>query len=224
MTRLLSDVAYERIRRDILRCVLPPAAEVTEARLALRYRLGKAPVRAALARLSQDGLVRAIPRRGYEVAPVTMRDVHDVFELRRILEPSAARMAAGRVDTGKLRRLDTLCRAGYQIGDRASEAAFLEVNTEFHVTIARASGNERLAEAVLALLDEMERLLHLGLALRNRSVEMQHEHRTLVDALAAGDGAAAERITAEQIDASYRMVVDGVMSSPGLLDVKLVQA
>jgi predicted metal-dependent enzyme (double-stranded beta helix superfamily) len=105
-----------------------------------------------------------------------------VFELRLMLEPAAARMAAGKVDAQRLRALDEVCRAGYQPGDARSTSRFLEANKAFHVEIARAAGNARLADAVEQLLDEMTRLLHLGLGLRNRSQEMQREHREGADA------------------------------------------
>jgi hypothetical protein len=66
------------------------------------------------------------------------------------------------------------------------------------LAIAQAAGNKRVA----GVLEEMERLLHLGLAVRNRSGEMQHEHKSLVEALANGDADAAERTTIEQIEAA----------------------
>ena len=95
---LLTDRAYERIKHDIITCAIAPGTEISEPQLCAHYRLGKAPVRMALIRLAHDGLVRAIPRRGYMVTPVTLKDIHDVFELRLMLEPAAARMAAGKVD------------------------------------------------------------------------------------------------------------------------------
>jgi len=82
---LLSDRAYERIRHDIISCVLAPGSEISETQLCAQYKIGKAPVRMALNRLAHDGLVRAIPRRGYRVTPVTVKDIHDVFELRLML-------------------------------------------------------------------------------------------------------------------------------------------
>src|SRR5262245_30742257 len=88
---LLSDRAYERIRHDVISCQLAPGTEISETQLCTQYKLGKAPVRMALNRLAHDGLVRAIPRRGYRVAEVTLKDIHDVFELRLMLEPVAAR-------------------------------------------------------------------------------------------------------------------------------------
>src|SRR5688572_33130490 len=160
---LLSDRAYERIRHDIIGCALAPGTEISEAQLCAHYKLGKAPVRMALNRLAHDGLVRAIPRRGYRVAEVTLKDIHDVFELRLMLEPAAARMAAGKVDARRLRALVEVCRAGYQPGEARSTSRFRVANKEFHVEIARAAGNARLADAVEQLLDEMTRLLHLGL-------------------------------------------------------------
>jgi DNA-binding GntR family transcriptional regulator len=219
--RRLSDVAYGRIKEDIVRCTLTPGVQVTEAALARRYRLGKAPVRAALLRLSQHGLVRSLPRHGYLVAPVTLKDFHDVFELRLLLEPAAAERAAGRVDGPRLRRLDALCRAGYTPANKAQTTAFLQANKEFHVTIARAAGNERLAAALAALLDEMERIFHIGLAARNRTKEMQHEHKALVDALIAGNGPRAREITIEQIEAARTMVLDAISSSSHVLNLNI---
>ena len=218
---LLSDRAYERIRHDVISCQLAPGTEISETQLCAQYKLGKAPVRMALNRLAHDGLVRAIPRRGYRVAEVTLKDIHDVFELRLMLEPVAARMAAGRVDAQKLRALDEIARSGYQPGDARSTARFLEANKAFHVAIARATGNARLADSIEQLLDEMTRLLHLGLGLRDRSVEMSREHRALAKALARGDGDTAERICREQIEAARGMVLSAILASRTVMNLAL---
>jgi DNA-binding GntR family transcriptional regulator len=218
---LLTDRAYERIRHDIIICAIAPGAEISEAQLTTQYRLGKAPVRMALNRLAHDGLVRAIPRRGYMVAPVTVRDIHDVFELRLMLEPAAARMAAGKVDARRLEALDEACRAGYQPGDLKSTSRFLDANKAFHVAISQATGNVRLAGAIEQLLDEMTRLLHFGLGLRNRSQEMQQEHRALIKALARGDGGTAERICREQIEAARNMVLSAILTSSSVMNLAL---
>ncbi|HXD50581.1 MAG TPA: GntR family transcriptional regulator, partial [Burkholderiales bacterium] len=204
---LLTDRAYERIKHDIITCAIAPGTEISEPQLCTHYRLGKAPVRMALIRLAHDGLLRAIPRRGYMVTPITLKDIQDVFELRLMLEPAAARMAAGKVDAQRLRVLDEACRHGYQSTDIKSITRFLEANKALHVAIAQATGNCRLAAMVAQLLDQMMRLLHLGLGLRNRSQEMQHEHRALVKALSRGDGETAERISREQIEAARSMVL-----------------
>jgi DNA-binding GntR family transcriptional regulator len=218
---LLTDRAYERIRHDIISCAIAPGTEISEGQLCIQYKLGKAPVRMALNRLAHDGLVRAIPRRGYMVSPVTVRDIHDVFELRLMLEPAAARMAAGRVNAQRLQAIDESCRAGYEPGDLRSTSRFLDANKAFHVAIAQSTGNVRLAGAIEQLLDQMTRLLHLGLGLRNRSQEMQQEHRALVKALVRGDGDTAERICREQIETARSMVLSAILTSSSVMNLAL---
>lgn len=185
--------------------------------LVRQLRVGKTPVREALARLVHDRLVRSIPRHGYEVAPITLRDVQDLFGLRLVVEPAATQLAAGHVDAARLRRLDELCKAGYDVDDPSSIDDFLRANDELHATIARAGGNPRLAQEIERILDESERLFRLGLMLRNRTNEMAHEHQELVNALAAGDGDAARRIATKQILESQRMVMDALVASPTVL-------
>lgn len=203
----LSDQAVETLRRDILTTRLVPGETLSEATTAQRLGLGKAPVRAALARLAEEGLVQALPRRGWVVSLVTIRDIHEVFDLRLLLEPEAARRAAGRVDAEALRRLDAVCAEGYRPEEPDSAAAFLEANRAFHVAVADLSGNGRLARQIGRLLDESTRMLVLGLRRRDRSGEMAHEHLALIEALALGRAEAAGVLMHEQVAESRAMVL-----------------
>jgi DNA-binding GntR family transcriptional regulator len=216
------DVAYAELKRRIIRCALEPEERITEAQLASDIGIGKTPVREALTRLIQEGLVRSIPGHGYEVTPITLGDVQDLFSYRLIVEPAAAQLAAGRVVATDLRRLDELCTAHYSLGDAESEARYLSANYTFHATIADASGNRRLASAVRRVLDESERLFHLSSVLRNSSEEVAHEHKDLIDALIAGDGEAARHMAIVHITASQRLVLEALISSPSLLAVHIV--
>ena len=218
---LLNDQAYDRIKHDIIACILPPGSGISESQLGAQYGFGKAPIRMALQRLAHEGLVRAMPRRGYVVSPVTLQDIQDIFELRLMLEPQAARLAAGKVDASRLKLLDDVCRAGYRPGDIASTHRFLEANASFHVTIAQATGNQRLAHTIEALLDEMTRLLHMGLTSRDRTTEMQHEHGALVKALRRGDGTTAEQICREQIEAAREMVLTAALKSRAVMTMAI---
>src|SRR5262249_20508878 len=125
------------------------------------------------------------------VRPRAGHDQRGAFALRLLLGPAAPRLAAGHADPAQLRRLDELCRTLYRLGANESAEALLRANPELHVTMARAPGNERLA----GLLDEMERLFHLGLRLRDRNDEMFHEHYELIEALLTGDDERAEQVT-----------------------------
>ncbi len=223
-TRRRSDEAYDAIYRAIVRCEVAPGEIVTELQLGERFGFGRAAVRAALDRLSERRLLRPMRRQGYCVKPITLRDVNELFELRMILELGAIRLAAGRVDEASLRHLDSICSQGYKPGDRESEARFLAANSEFHLVIATATGNERLVSFLAQTLSEMERLFHFGLAARNRTDEMRSEHKALMEALIAGDAERAEAVTREQIVTSKAMVMDALLTSSTLLDASISPA
>lgn len=203
----LTEQAAIALRREIVTARLPPGETLSEAAICERLSFSKAPVRAALARLAGEGLVSAVPRRGWVVALVTVRDIHEVFDLRLLLEPEAARRATGRIDRGAMERLDAVCRAGYRTGDADSTLAYLDANRAFHVAVAALAGNGRMARQVGRLIDESTRLLVLGLSRRDRSGEMAQEHRDLIDAMAEGRADAAAAIMRDQVAASRDMVL-----------------
>ncbi|MDE2571647.1 MAG: GntR family transcriptional regulator [bacterium] len=221
----LTDRAYAAIKRRLIRLDIPPGAVFTESKMAAELGLGKTPVREALMRLQREGLVEVLARSGYRAAPVTLRDVKELMALRAILECEAASQAAQAMkDPHQLRSLDALCRVDYEPHDRASISRFLRANTEFHVTIAEASGNRRLARTLERLLHELERIFHLGLALTSRTQEIVHEHESLVDAIMRGDAASAREIALAQCQASQKMVLDALLSSPSLLSANIAIA
>ncbi len=206
----LNRIAFERIKQDIIRCTLEPGKQVTEAQLATRYALGKAPIRAALLGLCQVGFLRAIPRRGYVITPVTVRDVQDITQVRLLLEPTAARLAAGRIASEQLGRLNALCQVRYTPGERSREAA-VAAHRELHLLIARASGNQKLTELLSALYEQVERLIHLCIS-RVIPDEMLG-YRPLVEALATGDGDASARLMIEQIELGRKRIMDALLST-----------
>lgn len=220
-THRQSDSAFDLIARAIVRCDLMPGMTVSESDLAARFGLKTAATRAAVNRLTVTRLLRPIHRRGYVVKPITLRDVNDLYQLRSIIEVATARLAAGRVDAPTLQCLAQVCSKHYQPGDRRSEEEFLQANTEFHLVIARTTGNERLVSTLAQTLSEMERFFHFGLALRNRTTEMREEHQALIEALARGNADEAERVTREELASSQAMVTAALMSSESLLDVSI---
>src|ERR1700689_1863046 len=102
----LMEKAYELIRLDILTFRLKPGEKTSERLLANRYGLGMSPIRAALPRLVQEGLVEKTAERGTFIAPLTLRDVRETYQMRYLLEPVAAELAADRgMDPARLDRL-----------------------------------------------------------------------------------------------------------------------
>ena len=211
--RNLNDIAYRTIKDDIISCALQPGEDVSEGVLAARYGLGKAPIRSAMLRLRQEGLVVSRGRQGNAVSAVTLRDVQEIFQLRLVLEVTAVRLAAGKVDGARLRALNEAAHAPYSPGDRASESAYLRANREFHRYVAQSSGNQRLAALVVGLMEQHERIVHLGLALQNREHEFHHFHDDLVAALIEGDGERAAQLTEAALRGGQKKVMEALADS-----------
>lgn len=207
-----TDVAYERLKRAILTCALAPGTELREAALAGQFGLGRTPVRGALGRLVQDGFVEVRPRKGYRVTDLKVTDVNEVFELRLLLEPAACELAAARAPRPAIEALHELAHAEYDHTDPDSYERFLVDNREFHVRLAEAAGNHRLARSIRTLLEELQRLFFLSLTVKDTSSEQMHEHHALYDAILAGDAALARTISADQIEQSRRRVIEAVVT------------
>src|SRR5215217_694949 len=139
----LTDRAYTLIRREIISCALPPGREFTEVDLAARLDMSKTPVREALARLQFEGVVRAFPRRGYQIEPIRVSDMNDIFDARIVVEAGAIAIAVSRVSEAQLNHLAVLASASSDADYTTDLEHSHRVNNDFHEGIALASGNER---------------------------------------------------------------------------------
>jgi len=208
---------YSVLKREILTCELAPGTTLFEGQLAERLQVSKTPIRDALGMLVHEGFVTVQPRQGYRVSDITLADVQEVFQMRMLLEPAAAELAAERATAEQLKRLQHLAEESYVYGELPTYEEFVVKNREFHVLLAEASGNGRLAAALRNLLEEMQRLFLFGLDIRDSAEEQIREHRDLVDALLKGNHHMAREIATSQIETSRKRVMEallGEMSGP----------
>jgi len=206
----LAEQAYLRLRQEILVCDLTPGQVVSERELAGRYDMSKTPIREALNQVCHQGLVQRLPGRGYMVTPITIKDIRDLFDLRMVLELAAAERAAQNPSPSLIALLKEMSTVSYNPEDPKSRIEFLKTNRSFHLALAEATGNRRLVVTLEELLNEMERLFHLGLRLRDSSEEMVREHREVVDALERGDVHGIRDVIALQISASRDRILEAI--------------
>lgn len=180
--------AYQGIRRAIISGRLQPGQFVNEAELAEEYAVSKTPVREALCVLAHEGLVTPVPRAGYMVSPVTVRDIQETFQLRLILEGEAIRLATPQISEEAIESLEQLLHP-VTLPDAHS------ANREFHTIIAMAAGNQRLATLIGQLLDDMQRMLALDPLFKEA-----HYHQDIVEALKKRDAHLAREAMCDHIE------------------------
>lgn len=204
--------AYALLKRQILTCEIGPGEALYEGQLAEQFEVSKTPIREALGMLVHEGFVRVAPRQGYRVSDITLADVQEVFQLRLLLEPAAAELAAERASAEQLRALQQLSEKSYVFGALETYEDFVVKNREFHVLLAEASGNGRLASMLRNLLEEMQRLFLFGLDIRDSAKEQIDEHHELVDALLKGNPQLAREIAVRQIETSRKRVIEALLA------------
>lgn len=200
--RTVSEDVYRALKRDVLTLAHAPGAPLKEHELAERYGSSRVPVREACRRLQQEGLVDSVPYKGYFACRISIKEIADSFELRLVLETHAVRLAAERADAESIASLEALSTVEYTHEDWPSYATFLEKNQEYHLAVARMTGNEQLFQVQRDLIERMQRFFYLGLDLGDFGAEMREEHEALTAALAARDGPGAANCVREQIERS----------------------
>lgn len=208
----LTDWVYETLHAQLLTCELEPGSEVSELELAGKFKVSKTPVREALARLASDGFVKAFPRRGYRIIPLTISDMNDAFDVRRVVEAGAIELACSHITEEELDKLQELADVKYNSGEGASRQALVTVNREFHAAIARGSHNERVYQLVIRHIDELERFFHLGARLRDVNSETMEDHRHIVEVLRKRDPVAARQVISAHVERTRQGLIATITS------------
>ncbi len=189
-----AELAYLILREAIYREILPGGAPLHEAELATVLRVSRTPVREALARLLAEGLVTYHPPRGLVVREVSPQEVEDVFEVRFGIDPLAARLAAQRASQGELTLLAGLLSQMEEATAQEDWDRLVGIAPRFHRALYEATRNPRLAEIATKLYAFVHRASQSTLRDPERARRALEEHRQLLQAVAARDGDAAERL------------------------------
>ncbi|MNT32024.1 transcriptional regulator NanR [compost metagenome] len=153
------------------------------------------------------------------MSPLLLRDVIEIFDARELIEPETARLAAGQISKATLEQLNAACTKEYDLDDTDAKRAFLLANAAFHVGIARACGNSRLALILEQLHDQSLRVLYLSISASDRSASWRHGHEGMIDVLVSGDGDLAASRTLAGIKRSRESVMDIVKQRNGKIFV-----
>jgi DNA-binding GntR family transcriptional regulator len=183
-----------------------PGERLDVETIAKQYNISVSPAREALQMLCQEGLVNIKPRSGYFVSHTTLKQLRDLLDLRQVLEIAAIEEPAGRIQDDQIAEL-TRVHAGYTGDDYKAYDRYTDENRQFHYRLARASGNNELAETVGRLHDRLARFM----VLRHAGKTMELTHQKIIDALKAHDLEAARQALLDDINNTYNLIMDKVI-------------
>jgi DNA-binding GntR family transcriptional regulator len=181
--RSLRQKVYEGIMQEIVTCKLPPGATISELQFVEQFQVSKTPIREALTALQKDGLVHYTPNRGFMVAPISIRDVQEIFDARIFFETNLFHLALANLNEENIAILETLSLVEEDTSSPAELDSVMKTNELFHLEIARIAGNSRLFEYYRTLLNEAQRLIYLDLKNSNITHIWHTSHHTIMDAI-----------------------------------------
>ena len=197
----LTSLVQREIERRIVAGELAPGAKLNEAELAAAMGISRGPVREAFRALGQAGLVQTEKNRGVFVRQVSLEEASEIYEVRAALEAQIGRLAAARARPAQVERLRAIVKRMRAAG--RDPDAYFPLNIEFHEALAEAAANRALAAHYRRVVNELN--LYRREAIR-RNLEVipvsTKEHGAIVDAVAKGDAAAAERLLYEHVISS----------------------
>ncbi|MGN8025494.1 GntR family transcriptional regulator [Microbacterium sp. 22242] len=209
--RPLRDQVRETLRAWIVSGRLAAGVRLHEGDLAKQLGVSRVPVREAIRMLEAEGTVSAAPRGGVMVTSLSLKDVHDLFDIREALEALVARLAATRVTPREARRIQALLDEVRFAFDASDHEAAMELNHSFHLEIARAASNP----ALMSMLEPIGVRLRWHFSQDRDPLAVLSEHQALLDAVAGHDPDLAATLAASHVRRTREAITSNFPSEQG---------
>lgn len=208
----LSEQAFARLRRDVIACAHAPGTKLKVEELQEAYGYSSSPLREALNRLSQEGLVKADDRRGFRVAPISSEDLADLTHMRLMVEVPALRLAIECADdaweAAAVAAAHRLERAEAHLGEgpQVLDDTWSQLHRDFHMSLLAGCPSQRQRALCASLFDQAERYRRFSARNRESSRSKNQEHKRLLQAVLKRDADTACALLAEHTSGTQRNV------------------
>lgn len=190
----LPDHVYAVLKHRILSCALPPNERLIEKNLCAELHVSRTPLREALNRLSHEELVTFQPHAGYRVAGISLAGFKNLIELRSIVEPQAAALAAERATPADIAALRAQATLEHDPNEEPSFVQYCQANSRFHLLVVRCAHNPMLENIVMSALDMYQRPTYLRIGRQMDPGNPSSKHHAIVDAIEQHDPEAARKV------------------------------
>ncbi|MEI7552849.1 MAG: GntR family transcriptional regulator [Verrucomicrobiota bacterium] len=209
----LPDHVYAVLKQRILACALPPNERLIEKKLCAELRVSRTPLREALNRLSHEELVSFQPHAGYRVAGITLAGFKNLIELRSIVEPQAAALAAERATPADLAALRAQATQPHDPSEEHSFIQYCQANSHFHLLVVRCARNSMLENIVMSALDMYQRPTYLRIGRQMDPSNPSSKHHAIVDAIERRDAEAARTIMRQHIQGGGERIMAALQAA-----------
>lgn len=207
---------YRVLRDTIIRGDLAPGSHISEAEISKTFDTSRQPVREAFIKLSEEGLVEVRPQRGTLVTRISTAAVRKVQFVREAIEAEMVRLLATDPDPAAVRALrGVIARQKDVTPDRAE--TFIELDDEFHRTLAEAAGKAFAWKIIMNLKVQIDRVRFMSILQRPYEKLIRH-HEAIVDAIERGEAAAADTALRENLRAILADLPEIVRAHAGLFE------
>lgn len=208
--------AYARLLDDIRTGKLAPGARLTETEIAERFDISRTPVREAIRKLEADGLVTHMPRAGAVVRQLTYPEIMELYEMRWVLEGTAARLSA---QGASMVEIEELAAINAEMADNLKDGTLIyDLNRQFHKTLVAAARNRFLLRAVRAIETTLLILGPSTLQEAGRIGQAIEEHDQVINALRSRDAPSAEAAMRIHMESAQRTRLQQLRSTGRLIE------
>ena len=203
----LEEMVFSKLEEEILSGELTRGTALGEIALSKRLGVSRTPVRGALHRLAEEGLVEILPNRGATVIGINIDDLVDIYNIRERLEGLASALAAKRATVDEISRLtEAVELADFYISKNDTEH-IKELDTVFHSIIYSASGSRFLSRTLSELHRKIKSYRKRSLSVPGRLEKTAVEHREILEAIKRGDAEEADRLTSSHIKCALNNMI-----------------
>jgi DNA-binding GntR family transcriptional regulator len=190
-----SEAVYQFLKDKLIRLELKPGQLLSEQEISTRFNFGRTPIRNAFSKMERDGLVEIIPRKGALIKFLSTKDIIEIFQIRKSLESTVARLAVDNFDRQKLQQFEEFyLGSGKTVMQNVPEIS--DMGIQFHGFLIDSAGNERIRKILDGL--QIQLAISRGFFLKqnqdhpSRAIRSIEEHLGIIEALKKGDGDLAE--------------------------------
>ncbi len=205
-----TEKVYDLLVESIIKRRLSPGERLVERNLAERLEVSKTPVREALNRLKEEGLVEGTPYSGFFVTRISPEDMEEIYELREVLEGLAAREATRKINEEQIKELNSIIQSFENCVRKKELEDYSSLDLKFHNLLAGISKNGRLFQTMQLLRNQTRILMSTSVVLSGRVEASLKEHKKIMEAIVSHKPDLAEQFAREHIRNVKRAVLNSL--------------